>query len=196
VLTNGEVRCWGDNGLLEVNARRGDAGPLPPVRVHGIDPDVVQVAVGYSHSCALTSAGGVQCWGYNWEGELGAGWKGNPVPGALPVVGLSQGVTWIAADGDHTCAVTAAGGVQCWGDNAYGALGGNATPHGNATPVDVPALPSGVASVDAGRWHVCALMGTGEVRCWGYNRYRQLGDGTTDPSSVPVTVEGLDPSHR
>jgi alpha-tubulin suppressor-like RCC1 family protein len=29
------------------------------------------------------------------------------------------------------------------------------------------------------------------VRCWGYNRYGVLGDGTTEDSSVAVTVSGI-----
>ena len=59
-------------------------------------------------------------------------------------------------------------------------------------PVDIAGLDSGVASVAAGRYHACALMQTGGVRCWGVNMYGQLGDGTISnrASSVLITSAG------
>lgn len=50
----------------------------------------------------------------------------------------------------------------------------------------------GATQVTAGYDHACALLATGEVRCWGGNSAGQLGDGTLTFRDAPVTVQGLD----
>ena len=150
---------------------------------------VVMIASGNSHTCALTAAGGVKCWGSNLLGQLGDGTTTNSST-PVDVVGLASGVASITAGSQHTCALTTAGGVKCWGSNFVGALGDGSNIVRNA-PVDVVGLASGVAAVDAGGTHTCALMNSGGVKCWGWNAYGQLGDATETNRNVPGDVVGL-----
>ena len=95
----------------------------------------------------------------------------------------------ISAGVAHACAVTAAGGVLCWGANDFGQLGDGTTTT-PAKPVSVTGLPAttAVVSLAAGSEYTCALTGAGSVWCWGDNSAGQLGDGTFTQSSLPVQV--------
>ena len=56
-------------------------------------------------------------------------------------------------------------------------------------PVQVTGV-SGATAVAGGSSSGYALHGDGTVWAWGWNRYGQLGDGTTTDSAVPVRVGG------
>jgi alpha-tubulin suppressor-like RCC1 family protein len=83
---NGAARCWGNNGSGGVGNGSSNYS-LTPVPVQGLGSGVTAVAESYTHSvCALVN-GGVQCWGYNANGQLGDNSTINspvPVPVAFP----------------------------------------------------------------------------------------------------------------
>ena len=120
----------------------------------------------------------------------------SPVP--VQVTGLTSGVVQVAVGNSTVCAVTASGGVQCWGSN-YGGKLGNGSTSDSSLPVAVVGLPGPVTAVSIGFSHVCAQTASGGVVCWGDDNQGQLGDqrasnsvcGGSYCSLTPVQVHGL-----
>ena len=87
-----------------------------------------------------------------------------------------------SAGASHNCAALASGNVRCWGEGMFGKLGyGNTNNIGdNETPsLDVP-IGAPVAKIAAGTFHTCAILTTGDVRCWGSGASGRLGYGNTN----------------
>jgi len=202
ITPSGGVKCWGNNSYGQI----GDGTTTDrwtPTDVYGLSSGVVAIATGGNytiglengnpqsaeHSCALTASGGVKCWGANITGQLGDGTTTNRNT-PVDVVGLTSGVVAVSAGMHHTCALTVSGGAKCWGSNFIGELGDGTTTERH-TPVDVVGLTSGVTAISAGGEYSCALTNAGGVKCWGYNSYGQLGDGTWKERHAPVDVVGL-----
>jgi alpha-tubulin suppressor-like RCC1 family protein len=188
ITFNGETYCWGANSSGQLG--NGSTTEIRlPASTTGLQAGVMSIAAGGAHSCAVTSSGAVQCWGYNYYGELGDSTAANRTV-AVNVVGLSVHEGRLAAGTGHTCRVTAAGGLRCWGANALGQLGdGSRTDR--TVPVRVSGQASHVAAVAAGRGHTCSLSTSGAVSCWGANAHGQLGNGSTTYRVTPVAVNGL-----
>lgn len=189
ITAGGAARCWG----LDYDGQLGDGSGAfgvirdTPVAVVGLAGGVASIAAGASHTCAVSTGGGVKCWGRNDHGQLG---DGTTMKRLAPVAvsGLSSGVAAVVPGAYHTCALMTAGGVQCWGDNEYGQLGDGSTTE-RLTPVAVSGL-AGASAISAGDYHACALVGGGVV-CWGDNGNGQLGNGSTTSSNTPVATSGL-----
>ncbi len=235
VLQTGIVSCWGrgTEGQLGYGNtdNLADDEPFVGMANETLRGLVSRVTAGYSHTCVLFLDGEVSCWGSNGHGELGYGNTdaiGDDEDLCLPIdpelcappeevdagaepccaprlVSLGEMATQVVAGREFTCALLESGDVRCWGNGADGRLG-----YGNTDNIgdDSGEVPSSVGVVDvggkvarlaAGESHVCALLESGDVRCWGNGADGRLGYGNTDnigddsgevPSSVgPVQLE-------
>ena len=183
---DGTVQCWG--ATLAVDNDSGAPGDqVFPLPVPGLT-DVVALAAGFDHNCALSRNGSVACWGANDSGQLGIG---TTAASATPVtVAQLPPAAAIAAGYNHTCAILQDATLRCWGSNAAGQLGDGTTVD-RALPVSSVSGLSQVAAVAGGSVHTCAATNDGAVYCWGSNDSGQLGDGSTTNHLTPTQVRGV-----
>jgi alpha-tubulin suppressor-like RCC1 family protein len=156
------------------------------------------ISAGYYHTCGVTRAGAIYCWGRNEQGETGNG--ATTAHGApARVTGDFGGRSVFAAvQFDFSCAVGRDSTLYCWGANCYGQLGVDSTSEQCGTPaMPCSSTPKAVhatgafQSVSAFFSHVCALNAAGAVSCWGENNQGQLGIGSgSGNTSTPSPVEG------
>ncbi len=80
-LSDGRVRCWGNNESGQAGSSDAPGRNLRAMLVPDLS-DVIAITVGNTHSCAQIRDGRVRCWGNNAEGQLGNGTAsgGGPYP--------------------------------------------------------------------------------------------------------------------
>lgn len=115
---------------------------------------VRSLAIGRYHDCAIDGAGAVDCWGSNSSGQLGDGTGENRI-GFVRALGLTSGTAMVTAGHRHSCAITAAGALLCWGGNGQGQLGDGTTTD-RLAPVPVLLSMSGPLEAAAVEYHHAA----------------------------------------
>lgn len=182
------MRWWGSSAEAELgyghthHMSAGDVASAGDVMIGG---RVVQIVNGDEHTCALRGDGHLRCWGENDSGKLGYGHtediEFDELPSSGGYVDVGGRAVQLAAGREHTCALLEDGAIRCWGENDYGKLGYGHTWSigGNETPgsVDVVDVGGRAVQIATGEEHTCALLENGDIRCWGYNWYGQLGYG-------------------
>ncbi|CAN5389465.1 hypothetical protein BH09GEM1_BH09GEM1_38900 [soil metagenome] len=193
VTTAGDIYCWGISFAGQLgDSTIGTSRVVPTKAKTPAGLVFTQVAAGFNHTCATTTAGDVYCWGINSFGQLGDGTVSSiprPYP-ALITGGLK--LTRIAAGPSGGCGLTVAGAAWCWGSNSNGQLG-----NGSLTTSPAPVLVQGghvFSAITMGLNRTCGEKGAfaeNTVWCWGANS-SALANGTfldrSQPTLLPYTL--------
>ena len=174
VTTANLLYCWGERG-----------GPTPRLVVH--DTTFQSVEWGSNHVCAVDARQDVLCWGANSAGQIGDGTTTERVDPVL-IMGVA-GVNFlsVAAGGSHSCAITTANDMYCWGGNGSGELG-----IGTTVASTTPVLVSGghAFQVVTAGVNTCGVTTANDAYCWGSGVSGMIGDGVQIQRETPTLVTG------
>lgn len=188
-IHGGRVACWGEG--IRGQLGNGDLVEPPnptPSEVPNLQ-NIVDVAVGNDHACAVRADGQVLCWGDTEDDKLGNGQTSAIAIPGIPVRGMT-GAKAVVAGESHACALKSDGTVWCWGAGKTGQLGLGIPDAHAATATQVPAL-TGVVQLAAFSLTTCAVKSDGTAVCWGEGTAGQIGNGKRDNQLAPQPVSGI-----
>jgi len=165
-----EILCWGENNT-GMHGTGDTAEHTAPTAIAAPPGAALQVGPGQDHMCGVFEGGLVQCWGEDWNAQLGG-------LGASRDVGVelvTEGARAVVGGQFHTCVLFEDGTVQC---SSTGQSEGAGLDQGGLAPVE--GISTAVA-LTAGKHYTCARLEDATVACW----------GSVSGSSTPTTIEGL-----
>lgn len=203
ILDNDKLKCWGYNtdgelgyeNMSSTGNAPGEMGDNLPYVNLGTGRTVKIISAAGHNTCAVLDNNKVKCWGHNGFGQLGmghssgVGHNSGDMGDNLPYVDLGTGRTaqTITTAGFFSCAILDNDKLKCWGRNNYGQLGLEDTDNRGDDPSEMGDnlpyvnLGTGAKLESASTFydHVCAVLKTGALKCWGYNDVGRLGLGDT-----------------
>ncbi len=219
LIEGGAVKCWGEgeHGALGYGSTESVGDDETPASKGAVvlGEAATQIVAGPNHTCAVLASGNVRCWGlgpdaaFEFQSMDDNARKVVPhehrigddeLPVAWPARNLGS-VYKLASGTMGTCAVQRGGGVWCWGPDRLLGEFEKAKWYGQD-----PHQPFGwhidfggqVEDLAIARRHMCALMATGSVRCFGvatdgalgYGNKRTVGDDESPAMVGDVNIGG------
>jgi alpha-tubulin suppressor-like RCC1 family protein len=206
IASNNNGYCWGSNTYGGLgNGTNNDSNVPVPVYTGGVLSGLTlkDIKAGNLMTCAIASNDNAYCWGYNYQGNLGANYNSptsSNVPVAVYTAGALSGKTiksiaTSSSYGFQSCAIASDNKAYCWGANGSGELGDNTIVNKYApVAVNTSVMSGTVTAITVGDSHTCAIS-NGIDYCWGLNdpnsnqTYGYVGVNTTaDHYTTPIAV--------
>jgi len=192
-LSHHETRCWGYNESGELGLGTMDSATVypPSTTIPGF-PTAKFLSAGSSATCGLSQDGLVECWGANYEGNLGIGdspstYQLTPAPVTLPALAKQ---IFTNNFGLTSCAIVQGADVYCWGANESGQLGiGTLT--STSAPTSAVPLGRNAISLAVGNSFTCALLRNGQVKCWGSDTGNNSGPASQPGNPVALPSKAI-----
>lgn len=208
ITNQNEVWCWG----IGLNGELGDgleSDSNIPVKVTHENLNgnnnilsFIEISAGGNHSCGLTSQKEIWCWGATIDSRRGGP---DAVESNVPVKINHQPIDAgqeelkflkLVNGRRHTCALSTANDLWCWGDNEFGQIGNGNDNNIENNPEKVINQPFGLdeealkfIDLSLGFQHSCALSMNQDIWCWGRDQNGGLGNGDLfNDSSIPGRV--------
>ena len=180
----------------------GNEGPCTGPLGYEYHKGAKAVVTSEYHVCAILDDGHLKCWGDNANSSLlGTGKERSDYSPASVELGNGATAKALVADETRTCAILSDDSLECWGNNNLGVIGINSPTRNIDTPRRVDLGDERTAkSVNFGEKYTCAILDDNSLKCWGDNRYGQLGYLTTDDNfrdaPEPVDLGGAERSAK
>ncbi len=192
--TDGEKRayCWGRarDGRLGNGEDSGFSNTPQAVEGAPASSATHTISAGDTHTCAtLTSATGIRtyCWGSGAEGRLGI--DTNATVDIPDRVDGEDEFDKVTVGMDHSCGLHGDGRAYCWGEDIRDQLGTGQGQTYEPHPIVMPeGLDIGVADIEAGAEHTCAIGDNGRIYCWGRTTQGRLGIAHSGEVSLPTMI--------
>lgn len=196
VLKDGVLEGWGSPLYMDPSYPNGITSYqlVPMVLTLGDEDDefwIKELVSGGRQHCAVSEGGKARCWGQPSNGQLGTGNTAYYSDATNFGKDIDFGSDFVVGGGDcgyqFCCFLSTGNGLKCFGYNNDGQLGYQDTIERGDAPGEMGEylayvyLGSGfnATEVATGYRHSCALSQDKRVKCWGYNAYGNLGQGST-----------------
>ena len=192
MLTDDTVWCWGSNVAGQLGQGQYDGDPHPDaarVSFPG-SATIVSIAANLDGTYALDGLGRIWGWGSNIYGQMAMQYESKATSPVLIDLPTESSAVWAGIQ--MACSDQVGGVTLCWGRNFGGTLGqGTSDNDDHPAPVAPIGLPS-PRQLAFGSPHVCAVVASDDLYCWGSNPAGEFGNGTTSYSTFPPQLIASD----